>query len=157
VITIGLMFELRQGSSSNGNVKLTVKSPQGREAIVAVPGAGEFLGEGCLAGQPLCMANAVAIADCILYKVEKPVMVRMLHEQHDISELFVTHMLSRSIWYEADLVDQLFNSSEKGLARILLLLAHFGKESRTESAVPAVSQVRRQKWAARHGQGSVIS
>jgi CRP/FNR family cyclic AMP-dependent transcriptional regulator len=123
-----------------GKVKLTVKSPQGREVIVAVLGAGEFLGEGCLAGQPLRMATAVAITDCILDQVEKPVMVRMLHEQHDISELFVKHLLSRSIRYEADLVDQLFNSSEKRLARILLLLAHFGKESRTESVVPAVSQ-----------------
>jgi CRP/FNR family cyclic AMP-dependent transcriptional regulator len=123
-----------------GKVKLTVKSPQGREAIVAVLGAGEFFGEGCLAGQTLRMATAVAITDCILDKVEKLMMVRMLHEQHDISELFVKHLLSRSIRYEAELVDQLFNSSEKRLARILLLLAHVGKESRTESVVPAVSQ-----------------
>jgi CRP/FNR family cyclic AMP-dependent transcriptional regulator len=123
-----------------GKVKLTVKSPQGREAIVAVLGAGEFLGEGCLAGQPLRMATAVAIADCTLDKVEKQVMVRMLHEHHDISELFVKHLLLRSIRYEADLVDQLFNSSEKRLARILLLLARFGKETRTESVVPPVSQ-----------------
>jgi CRP/FNR family cyclic AMP-dependent transcriptional regulator len=129
------LFYLRQGK-----VKLTVISPRGKEAIVAVLGAGEFFGEGCLAGQPLRMATAVTMADCILDKVEKPVMMRMLHEQHDISELFVKHLLSRSIQYEADLVDQLFNSSEKRLARILLLLAHFGKESRSESVEPTVSQ-----------------
>ena len=119
-----------------GKVKLTVISQQGKEAIVAILGAGEFFGEGCLAGQPLRMATAVAMTDCTLDKIEKSLMARMLHEQHDISELFVTHLLSRNIRYEADLVDQLFNSSEKRLARILLLLAHFGKESRAESVVP---------------------
>jgi CRP/FNR family transcriptional regulator, cyclic AMP receptor protein len=129
------LFYLRRGK-----VKLAVISPRGKEAIVAVLGAGEFFGEGCLAGQPLRMATAIAMTDCILDKIEKPVMVRMLHEQQDISELFVKHLLSRSLRYEADLVDQLFNSSEKRLARILLLLAHFGKESRTESVVPTVSQ-----------------
>jgi len=129
------LFYLRRGK-----VKLTVISPQGKEAIVAVLGAGEFFGEGCLAGQPLRMATAVAMTDCILNKIEKPVMVRMLHERHEISELFIKHLLSRSMRYEADLVDQLFNSSEKRLARILLLLAHFGKESRIESVVPTVSQ-----------------
>ena len=80
------------------------------------------------------------MTDCTLDKIEKSLMVRMLHEQHDISELFVTHLLSRNIRYEADLVDQLFNSSEKRLARILLLLSHFGKESRAESVIPTVSQ-----------------
>jgi len=129
------LFYLRRGK-----VKLTVISPQGKEAIVAVLGAGEFFGEGCLAGQPLRMATAVAMTDCILNKIEKPVMVRMLHERHEISELFIKHLLSRSIRYEADLVDQLFNSSEKRLARILLLLANFGKESRAESVAPTVSQ-----------------
>ncbi len=129
------VFYLRRG-----RVKLTATSPQGKEAIVAVLGAGDFFGEGCLAGQPLRMATAVAMTDCILDKVEKPVMVRMLHELHNISELFVKQLLSRNIRYEADLVDQLFNSSEKRLARILLLLAHFGKESRTENVVPPVSQ-----------------
>jgi CRP/FNR family cyclic AMP-dependent transcriptional regulator len=123
-----------------GKVKLRVISPQGKEAIIAVLGAGEFFGEGCLAGQRLRMATAVAMTDCILDKVEKPVMVRILHQQHDISELFIKHLLSRNLRYEADLVDQLFNSSEKRLARILLLLAHFGKESRSESVVPTVSQ-----------------
>ena len=123
-----------------GKVKLTVISPQDKEAIIAVLGAGEFFGEGCLAGQPLRMATAVAMVDCILDKVDKPVMVRMLHEEHNLSELFVKHLLTRNIRYEADLIDQLFNSSEKRLARILLLLANFGKESRSESVVPTVSQ-----------------
>jgi CRP-like cAMP-binding protein len=123
-----------------GKVKLMVISQQGKEAIVAILDAGEFFGEGCLAGQPSRMATAVAMTDCTLDKIEKSLMVRMLHEQRDISELFVTHLLSRNIRYEADLVDQLFNSSEKRLARILLLLSHFGKESRAESVVPTISQ-----------------
>jgi CRP/FNR family transcriptional regulator, cyclic AMP receptor protein len=129
------LFYLRRGE-----VKLTVTSPQGKKAIVAILSAGEFFGEGCLAGQPLHMATAVAMTDCILDKVEKPLMVRMLHEQQDISELFVKHLLSRNIRYEADLIDQLFSSSEKRLARILLLLALFGKESRSENVVPTISQ-----------------
>ena len=123
-----------------GKVKLTVISQQGKEAIVAILGSGEFFGEGCLAGQPLRMATAVAMMDCTLDKIEKSLMVRMLHEKQDVSELFVQHLLSRNIRYEADLVDQLFNSSEKRLARILLLLAHFGKESRAETVVPTVNQ-----------------
>jgi CRP-like cAMP-binding protein len=124
----------------SGKVKLTVISQEGKEAIVAILDAGEFFGEGCLAGQPSRMATAVAMTDCTLDRIEKSLMVRMLHEQRDISELFVTHLLSRNIRYEADLVDQLFNSSEKRLARILLLLSHFGKESRAESVLPAISQ-----------------
>jgi CRP-like cAMP-binding protein len=123
-----------------GKVKLTVMSQQGKEAIVAILCAGEFFGEGCLAGQPLRMATAVAMTDCTLDKIGKSPMVRMLHEQQDISELFVTHLLSRYIRYEADLVDQLFNSSEKRLARILLLLSHFGKESKAENLVPTINQ-----------------
>src|ERR1700688_2019920 len=119
-----------------GKVKLSVTSQQGKEAIVAVLSAGDFFGEGCLAGQPLRIATATAMSDCTLIRIERPVMTRMLQEQHDVSELFVTHLLSRNIRYEADLVDQLFNSSEKRLARILLLLAHFGKESRTEAVLP---------------------
>jgi CRP/FNR family cyclic AMP-dependent transcriptional regulator len=129
------LFYLRRGK-----VKLTVTSQQGKEAIVAVLGAGEFFGEGCLAGQRLRIATAIAMTDCILDKVEKPVMMRMLHEQQDLSELFVKHLLSRGIRYEADLIAQLFNSSEKRLARILLLLANFGKESRAEKVIPTVSQ-----------------
>jgi CRP/FNR family transcriptional regulator, cyclic AMP receptor protein len=123
-----------------GKVKLTVFSQQGKEAIVAILDAGEFFGEGCLAGQPLRMATAVAMTDCTLDKIEKSLMAHMLHEQHDVSELFIKHLLSRNIRYEADLVDQLFNSSEKRLARILLLLAHFGKESRAETVIPRVDQ-----------------
>ena len=123
-----------------GKVKLTVVSQQGKEAIVAVLGVGEFFGEGCVAGQQLRMATAVAMTDCTLDRIEKSLMTRLLHERHDVSELFVTHLLSRNIRYEADLVDQLFNSSEKRLARILLLLAHFGKESRAEPVLPRISQ-----------------
>jgi CRP/FNR family cyclic AMP-dependent transcriptional regulator len=123
-----------------GKVKLKVISKQGKEAIIAVLGAGEFFGEGCLAGQQSRMATAVAMTDCTLDKIEKSLMARILREQHDVSELFVRHLLSRNIRYEADLVDQLFNSSEKRLARILLLLAHFGKESRAETVVPRVNQ-----------------
>jgi CRP/FNR family transcriptional regulator, cyclic AMP receptor protein len=123
-----------------GKVKLSVISKQGKEAIVATLSAGEFLGEGCLAGQPMRMSTATTVIDCSLFRIEKLLMQRMLHEKHEISELFVAHLLSRNTRYEADLVDQLFNSSEKRLARILLLLAHFGKESRTELVLPGVSQ-----------------
>ena len=121
-------------------MKLTVISSQGKEAIVALHNAGEFFGEGCLAGQPLRMAAASAITDCTVVRVERQKMTTLIHEQHAISEVFVSHLLSRNIRYEADLVDQLFNSSERRLARILLLLAHFGKESRSERVLPRVSQ-----------------
>ena len=123
-----------------GEVKLSVTSQQGKEAIVTILGANEFFGEGCLAGQLLRISAAIAVTDCTLYRIEKPLMVRMLHEQHGISELFVTHLLTRNIRFEEDLVDQLFNSSEKRLARILLLLAHFGKESRSETVHPGINQ-----------------
>ena len=129
------VFYLRRGK-----VKLAVSSQQGKEAIVALLSDGDFFGEGCLAGQLLRIATATAMTDCTLARIEKPLMARILHEQHDFSELFVTHLLSRNIRYEADLVDQLFNSSEKRLARMLLLLAHFGKESKAETVVPSVSQ-----------------
>jgi CRP/FNR family cyclic AMP-dependent transcriptional regulator len=129
------IFYLRQGK-----VKLSVISQQGKEAIVATLSAGDFLGEGCLAGQPLRMSTATAVNDCSLYRIEKALMTRMLHEKHEISELFVAHLLCRNIRYEGDLVDQLFNSSEKRLARILLLLSNFGKESRAELVLPWVSQ-----------------
>jgi len=133
--TADSIFYLRQGK-----VKLSVISQQGKEAIVATLSAGEFLGEGCLAGQPLRMATATTVTDCNLFRIEKSLMLSLLHEKHEISELFVAHLLSRNLRYEADLVDQLFNSSEKRLARILLLLAHFGKESRAELVLPEVSQ-----------------
>ncbi len=123
-----------------GKVKLAVTSQQGKEAIVGVLGGGEFFGEGCLAHQPLRMATAIALTDSTLIRTEKPLVERLLHEHHDFSELFVSHLLSRNIRFEADLVDQLFNSSEKRLARALLLLSHFGKEGKTESVLPRVNQ-----------------
>lgn len=123
-----------------GKVKISVTSQQGKEAIVAILGPGEFLGEGCLAGQPLRIASATAVTDCNLARIEKPLMARLLHEQHEFSEMFVTHLLTRNIRYEEDLVDQLFSSSEKRLARILLLLAHFGKESKAETILPSITQ-----------------
>jgi CRP/FNR family cyclic AMP-dependent transcriptional regulator len=129
------LFYIRQGK-----VKLTVISQQGKEAIIAILSAGDFLGEGCLSGQLLRMSTAIAMTDCELDKIDKSMMTRILHENHDISELFVKHLLSRNVRYEEDLVDQLFNSSEKRLARILLLLSHFGKESRAESIFPSVNQ-----------------
>lgn len=129
------VFYLRRGK-----VKHAVTSKQGKEAIVALLGDGDFFGEGGLAGQPLRIATATAITDCTLVRIERALMARMLHEQHDISELFVTHLLSRNIRFEEDLIDQLFNSSEKRLARSLLLLAHFGKEGRSESVLPRVNQ-----------------
>lgn len=129
------VFYLRRGK-----VKLAVTSQQGKEAIVAILGDGEFFGEGCLAGQPVRVATASAMTDCTLARVEKAMMVRMLHEQHDASELFVTQLLSRGIRYEADLVALLFNSSEIRLARMLLLLAHFDKEGKAETVVSRVNQ-----------------
>jgi CRP/FNR family transcriptional regulator, cyclic AMP receptor protein len=129
------VFYIRQGK-----VKIAVTSEQGNEAIVAILGASDFFGEGCLAGQPLRIATATTMTDCHLVRIAKPLMVRILHERHDISELFVTHLLSRNIRFEGDLVDQLFNSSEKRLARILLLLAHFGKEGRAETVHPRINQ-----------------
>ena len=140
-----IIFDQGQAADSiyyirKGKVKLSVVSQQGKEAIVATLGVGEFLGEGCLAGQPLRMATATTVIDCNLFRMEKPLMQRMLHENHAISELFVTHLLSRNTRYEADLVDQLFNSSEKRLARILLLLANYGKESKSELVLPGISQ-----------------
>jgi CRP/FNR family cyclic AMP-dependent transcriptional regulator len=123
-----------------GKVRLAVATPEGKEAIVATLGAGEFFGEGCLAGQPSRMATAISVGDCTLTKVEKPMMVRMLHEEPGLAEMFVTHLLARIIRYEADLIDQMFNSSEKRLARMLLLLSHFGKDSKTETVVAGVNQ-----------------
>jgi CRP/FNR family cyclic AMP-dependent transcriptional regulator len=124
----------------NGNVKVTVVSEQGKEAVVAVLGPDEFCGEGCLTGQPLRLATAVAMTECEIMRVEKAVMVRVLHEEPAFSEMFVSHLLARTSRVEADLVDQLFNSSEKRLARALLLLANFGKEGRPEPIIAKVSQ-----------------
>jgi CRP/FNR family transcriptional regulator, cyclic AMP receptor protein len=123
-----------------GKVKISVASTQGKEAIVALLADGDFFGEGCLAGQLLRISSAFTMTDCSLARIDKKLMGRMLHERHGVSELFVTHLLSRNIRFEGDLVDQLFNSSEKRLARILLLLAHFGKESKSESIHPRINQ-----------------
>src|SRR5271169_3490645 len=124
----------------NGKVKLTVVSEQGKEAVVAIQGPDEFCGEGCLAGQPRRMATATAMTECEIMRLEKEAIVRILHEEPAFSEMFVSHLLARTIRVEADLVDQLFNSSEKRLARALLLLANFGKEGRPEQIVAKVSQ-----------------
>ena len=124
----------------HGEVKLAVTSQQGKEAIVSVLSDNEFFGEGCMAGQPLRISTASAVTDCTLYRIEKALMVRLLQDEHGISELFITHLLTRNTRFEGDLVDQLFNSSEKRLARILLLLAHFGKESRVETVHPGINQ-----------------
>jgi CRP-like cAMP-binding protein len=129
------LFYLRRGA-----VKLTAISKHGKEAIVSVLGAGEFFGEGCLAGQQSRMATAAAVTDCTLNKIEKSVMACMLHERHDVSELFVRLLLSRNMRYETDLVDHFFNSSENRLAQVLLLLAHYGKGGRAEPVLPRVSQ-----------------
>jgi CRP/FNR family cyclic AMP-dependent transcriptional regulator len=123
-----------------GKVQLGVASSEGKEAIVATLGAGEFFGEGCLAGQPSRMFTAISSGECTLLKVEKPAMARVLHDEPALSEVFVTHLLQRIVRYEADLVDQLFNSSEKRLARVLLLLSHFGKDSKSETVVVGVNQ-----------------
>jgi CRP-like cAMP-binding protein len=123
-----------------GKIKLTVLSKQGKEAVVAILKGGDFFGEGCLAGQAVRMATAVAMSECSLVKLEKAAIVSLLHEEPSFSELFVAHLLSRNIKIEEDLVDQLFNSSEKRLARVLLLLANFGKEGKTEPLIPKISQ-----------------
>jgi CRP/FNR family transcriptional regulator, cyclic AMP receptor protein len=123
-----------------GRVKMTVVSPRGKSAIVAMVGPGEFFAEGCLAGQALRTASAVAMAETTLIRVEKRAMLDALHGLSALTELFVGHLLSRTARMEEDLVDQLFNSSEKRLARVLLLLAHFGKEGRSEPVLPRISQ-----------------
>ena len=123
-----------------GKIKLTVVSKQGKEAIVALLDSGSFFGEGCLAGQPRRMASATAASDCLLLSVGKKAIMRLVQQQPEFSALFVTFLLARNIRYEEDLVDQLFNSSERRLARILLLLSHFGKEGRPERIVPKISQ-----------------
>jgi CRP/FNR family transcriptional regulator, cyclic AMP receptor protein len=123
-----------------GRVKLTVLSRQGKQAVIAILGAGDFFGEGCLAGQPFRMSTASAMTDSAIIALPKQAMIRALHEDSEFSETFTKHLLSRNIRFEEDLVDQLFNSSEKRLARILLLLANFGKSGRPEPVVPKISQ-----------------
>jgi CRP/FNR family cyclic AMP-dependent transcriptional regulator len=123
-----------------GGVKLSVLSTAGRQAVVAMLGPGEFFGEGCLVGQPVRMGSATAIAGSTLLMVEKDEMARLLHQQHALSDRFITHMLTRNIRIEEDLVDQLFNSTEKRLARTLLLLAQYGQHDKPVRAVPPISQ-----------------
>jgi CRP-like cAMP-binding protein len=123
-----------------GGIKLTVISGAGKEAVVAMLGVGEFFGEGCLSGQPVRMGSAAAIVATTLYRIPKAEMIQMLHEQRDFADTFMNHVLARSIRIEEDLIDQLFNSSEKRLARTLLLLARFGREDSPAGVLPPVSQ-----------------
>jgi len=123
-----------------GTVKLSVLSNTGREAVVAMLEAGEFFGEGCLAGQPVRMGSASATTDCHILRVGKDRMVTLLHKQHAMSDRFIAHMLARNIRIEQDLIDQLFNSSEKRLARTLLLLARYGKHDKPVRPIPPISQ-----------------
>jgi CRP/FNR family cyclic AMP-dependent transcriptional regulator len=123
-----------------GKVRLTVVSKIGKEATLGILNEGEFFGEGGLAGQPLRMGSATALTNCELLRIDKKAMMLALHREHTFSDLFVAYLLARNIRYEEDLVDQLFNSSEKRLARILLLLAHFGKEGVPETVIPKISQ-----------------
>jgi len=123
-----------------GKVALAVVSHSGKEATLGILSDGDFFGEACLAGQPLRIAAATAMTDCDLLRIEKKAMTQTLHREHAWSDMFVAYLLTRNIRYEEDLVDQLFNSSEKRLARILLLLAHFGKEGAPETVIPKISQ-----------------
>ena len=123
-----------------GSVRLSVVSEGGKEAVIAILGPGDFFGEGCLAGQPVCMGTATAILPTSILFIEKNEMMRVLHAEHELSDLFISHMLTRNIRIEEDLVDQLFNSSEKRLARALLLLARYGKEDEPHGQLPKVSQ-----------------
>ncbi len=123
-----------------GRVKLMVLSRQGKEAVIGILGAGDFFGEGCLAGQATRMASAAAMSDCSIVRIEKTAIIRILHEEPAFSEMFLMHLLSRNIRIEEDLVDQLFNSSEKRLARVLLLLAKFGKTGEPQTLIPKMSQ-----------------
>src|ERR1700728_3477157 len=123
-----------------GKVRLTAVSKEGKEATIAILNSTDFFGEGCLAGQPLRIGSATAMTDCELMRIENKAMKTALHRENKLSDMFVAYLLSRNIRYEEDLADQLFNSSEKRLARILLLLAHFGKEGVPETVIHSISQ-----------------
>jgi CRP/FNR family cyclic AMP-dependent transcriptional regulator len=123
-----------------GKVRLTVVSKAGKEATIGILKEGDFFGEGALAGQKVRMGSAAAMTDCELLRVNKKAMMEAVHGEHAFSDMFVAYLLARNIRYEEELVDQLFNSSEKRLARVLLLLAHFGKEGIPETVVPKISQ-----------------
>ena len=136
-----------QGDSSDavfyikeGKIRLTVVSKIGKEATIGILNEGDFFGEGCLTGQPIRLCSATAMTDCSVMTIDKRSMMEVLHREHEFSDLFVAYLLARNIRYEEDLVDQLFNSSEKRLARILLLLAHFGKEGKPETLIPKINQ-----------------
>jgi len=136
-----------QGDSSDavfyiqeGKVRLTVVSKTGKEATIGILNEGDFFGEGCLTGQPLRLCSATSMTDCSVMRIDKAYMMEVLHREHAFSDMFVAYLLTRNIRYEEDLVDQLFNSSEKRLARVLLLLAHFGKDGKPESVIPKISQ-----------------
>src|SRR5258707_1666213 len=123
-----------------GKVKVAVVSDQGKEAVVAILGADEFCGEGCLAGQPRRISTVTAMTECMVMRLEQTSIIRVLRDEPGFSELFISHLLARTIRVEEDLVDQLFNSSEKRRARLLLLLANFGKEARPEPMIAKISQ-----------------
>ena len=131
----GAVFYIQEGK-----VKQTVVSHAGKEAVIAILDAGDFVGEECLAGRPLRLSTAAAMSDCSIVRLEKASMVRFLHDEPVFSEMFVSYLLTRTMRIEEDLVDQLFNSSEKRLARVLLLLANFGKEGKPEPAIAPISQ-----------------
>jgi CRP-like cAMP-binding protein len=124
----------------SGNVKKTVVSEQGKEAVVALLGIGDFFGEGCLSGQPKRLATVSAMTECVIVRITKAEITRLIHEEPAFAELFIAHLLARNERVEGDLIDQLFNSSEKRLARILLLLANFGKDGRPEPIAAKISQ-----------------
>jgi CRP/FNR family transcriptional regulator, cyclic AMP receptor protein len=124
----------------SGKIELTVISESGKEGVVAILSAGDFFGEGCLAGQPLRMASAIPLAESVIFRIEKQAAIRMLHDEPALAAMFMAFLLSRNILFEADLVDQLFNSSERRLARVLLLLANFGKDGKLEPVIPKISQ-----------------
>jgi CRP/FNR family cyclic AMP-dependent transcriptional regulator len=123
-----------------GRVRLTVVAKNGKEATIGILSEGDFFGEGCLTGQPLRMCTATAMTNCSVMRIDKTAMMEVLHKEHAFSDMFVAYLLTRNIRYEENLVDQRFNSSEKRLARILLQLAHFGKDGKPEVAIPKISQ-----------------
>jgi CRP/FNR family cyclic AMP-dependent transcriptional regulator len=124
----------------SGKVKLTVVSKTGKEATIGILNEGDFFGEGCLTGQPRRMCSATAMTDCAVMRIDKKSMMNVIHRERAFSDMFVAYLLTRNIRYEEDLVDQLFNSSEKRLARVLLLLARFGNDGKPEVAIPKISQ-----------------
>lgn len=123
-----------------GRVKVCVVSEHGKEAVIALHGNGDFFGEGCLSGQPLRTASVVTITECVITQIKKAVILRALHDEPEFSEMFIAYLLARNSRLEEDLVDQFFNSSERRLARVLLLMANFGKEGKQELIIPKISQ-----------------